>query len=68
MVINGKKQAIETYFSHGEKEYGKFLMSQIKKQLKFNDFEMAEKFFDCPMIKEQSIEMLVELGEIKNVY
>jgi hypothetical protein len=65
LVINGKKQAIKTYLSHGEKEYDKTLMSLIKKQLKFNDSIMAEEFFDCPMTKEQYIEMLIELGEIK---
>lgn len=67
LVIDGKKQAIKTYLSHGEKEYDKYLMGQIKKQLKFNDSEKAEEFFDCPMTKEKYIEMLVELGEIKKV-
>jgi predicted RNA binding protein YcfA (HicA-like mRNA interferase family) len=63
--IDGKKQAIKTYFSHGKKEYNKFLMSQIKKQLKFKESEKAENFFDCPMTREQYVEMLIELGEIK---
>jgi folate-dependent tRNA-U54 methylase TrmFO/GidA len=66
LVIDGKKQAIKTYFSHGEKEYDKSLMGMIKRQLKFVDTKKAEDFFDCPMTKEQYIEMLVELGEIKN--
>lgn len=65
LLIDGKKQAIKTYFSHGKKEYDKFLMGQIKKQLKFKETEKAEDFFDCPLTKEQYIEMLIELGEIK---
>ena len=65
LLIDGKKQAIKKYFSHGKKEYDKFLMSQIKKQLKFRETEKAEDFFDCPLTKEQYVEMLIELGEIK---
>lgn len=64
LVIDGKKQAIKTYFSHSKKEYDKSLMNQIKKQLKFRETEKAEDFFDCPMSEKQYIEMLVELGEI----
>lgn len=63
--IDGKKQAIKTYFSHSLKEYNKNLMGQIKNQLKFRDTEKAEAFFDCPMSKEQYVEMLIENGEIK---
>jgi hypothetical protein len=65
LMIDGKKQAIKTYFSHGKKEYDKSLMNQIKKQLKFIETEKAEDFFDCPMSKEQYIQMLKENGDIK---
>lgn len=65
LVIDGKKQAIKTYFSHSKNEYGKSLMNQIKNQLKFKENSKAEDFFDCPMSKEQYIEMLKEFGEIK---
>lgn len=64
LVIDGKKQAIKTYLSHGKKEYDKILMNQIKKQLKFIESQKAEDFFDCPMSKEQYIQMLEENGEI----
>jgi folate-dependent tRNA-U54 methylase TrmFO/GidA len=40
-------------------------MNHIKKQLKFKETEKAEDFFDCPMSKEQYIQMLEENGEIK---
>lgn len=65
LTIDGKKQIVKTYFSHGKKEYDKNLMGQIKKQLKFTDTSKAEDFFDCPMSKEQYIEMLVQDGIIK---
>jgi predicted RNA binding protein YcfA (HicA-like mRNA interferase family) len=65
LLIDGKKQAIKTYFSHGKNEYDKFLMNQIKKQLKFKETEKAEEFFDCPMSQEQYILMLEENGEIR---
>ena len=65
LIIDGKKQIIKTYFSHGKDEYDKFLMSKIKLQLKFKETQKAEDFFDCPMSKEQYVEMLTELGEVK---
>jgi hypothetical protein len=65
LLIDGKKQAIKTYFSHGKREYDQSLMNQIKKQLKFRETEKAEDFFDCPMSKDQYVEMLIELGEIQ---
>ncbi len=60
LIIDGKKQNIKTYFSHGKKEVDKFLMQQIKKQLKFSDNKLAEDFFDCPMSAQQYVEMLYE--------
>jgi hypothetical protein len=65
LLIDGKKQAIKTYLSHGKREYDQPLMNQIKKQLKFRETEKAEDFFDCPMSKDQYVEMLIDLGEIQ---
>jgi predicted RNA binding protein YcfA (HicA-like mRNA interferase family) len=64
LTINGIKHPVYTYFSHGKKEYNKHLMSQIKKQLKFNSTEEAEDFFDCPMSAEQYVAMLTKNGTI----
>lgn len=58
LVIDGVKQNIYTYFSHGKKDCGKYLMGQIKKQLKFIKSSDAEDFFDCPMSEEQYVELL----------
>lgn len=65
LVIDGIKYNIKTYFSHGKAEYDKFLMAQIKKQLKFSDSALAEKYFDCTMDGKQYIDMLVKNGEIQ---
>ena len=64
LEINGVKQHIYTYFSHGKKEYDKHLMGQIKKQLKFRDNHSSELFFDCPMSKEEYIKMLENNNEL----
>ncbi|MEA5404939.1 hypothetical protein VB776_18540 [Arcicella sp. DC2W] len=65
LMINGIKQRVYTYFSHGKSEYGDSLMSQIKKQLKFDTTQNAEDFFDCPMTAEQYIEMLKKNNHVK---
>jgi predicted RNA binding protein YcfA (HicA-like mRNA interferase family) len=64
LIINGKKQAIKTYFSHGKNEYDKTLMNEIKKKLKFSVSNKAEDFFDCPMSFEQYVAMLKEQKDI----
>jgi hypothetical protein len=64
LEIDGIKQNVYTYFSHGLNEYGSSLMIKIKKQLKFEDTNKAEDFFDCPMSKEQYVEMLTRSGNI----
>lgn len=64
LKYNGKKYPIYTYISHGIKEYSKSLMSEIKKQLKFDSTANAERFFDCPMSLKKYIEMLEENNEI----
>lgn len=33
-------------------------MGRIKNQLKFEDSNLAEDFFDCPMGKEEYVDML----------
>jgi len=61
---NNKKYPIYTYISHGLKEYDKNLMSEIKKQLKFENTKDAELFFDCPMTGDKYCEYLERMGEI----
>jgi len=65
-IHNGRRSDIYTYLSHGAKsnEYGSSLMNMIKKQLKFSDSKIAERFLDCPFKEHQYIDMLKEAGEL----
>jgi len=62
LVVDGKKESVYTYFSHGKSEYDKKLMGAIKHQLKFPTSKDAENYFDCPMSGDQYVELLREIG------
>lgn len=64
LVVDGKKTSINTFLSHGSKDYDKHLMSQIKKQLKFTDSKQMDAFFDCPMSAQDYITMLRKAGKL----
>lgn len=64
LVVDGKKSGINTFISHGSKDYSRQLMSQIKKQLKFTSNEQLDDFFDCPMSGEDYIKMLRDNQQI----
>ncbi len=66
LTIDGKKSDLYTYLSHGKnaKDYGVNLMNKVKKQLRFEDSNMAENFLDCPMSEEQYLDMLKKLDVI----
>lgn len=64
LFVNGIKQTIYTYFSHGEAEYGKTLMDCIKKQLKFKNPKDAEDYFDCTMSETEYVKMLKNNNDI----
>ena len=65
LVVDGQKTAVNTYFSHGLKEYGDPLMQLIKKQLRFRQTRQAEDFFDCPLTGEMYVALLREAGELR---
>ena len=64
LVVDGKRSHIHTYFSHSMSDYSTSLMGKMKKQLKFIETNLAEKFFDCPMSKEEYLNMLRDNNEI----
>jgi len=64
LVVDGIKQHIYTYFSHGKKEYDKKLMGEVKKQLKFPTSQQAESYFDCPMSGSAYVELMRKIGEL----
>ncbi|HIH97312.1 MAG TPA: type II toxin-antitoxin system HicA family toxin [Thermoplasmata archaeon] len=57
---NGKKTRIWTKLSHGVSEYNDDLLTEMRKQLKFEKKKDLEKFIDCPFKKEDYLEMLRE--------
>ena len=65
LEVDGKLERINTYFSHGKKEYGRALMGEMKKQLKFENSKQLDDFFDCPMSKEDYVLLQRENGNIQ---
>ncbi len=57
-VVNGKISSVYTYFSHSKKDYDNFLLSQIKKQLLFDNTSEFEDFLNCPFTETDYLEML----------
>lgn len=64
LEVDGKRSRVSTYFSHGGKEYGSYLMQQVKKQLRFRDTATAEAFFDCPLTFEAYVQLLRDQGDL----
>ncbi len=64
LIVDGIKTHINTYLSHGSKEYGAKLMGEIKKQLRFETAKQAEDFFDCPMSGQEYVNLLKNNGEL----
>ncbi len=63
-MVDGKKTRVNTFLSHDGRDYGKSLMSSIKKQLCFDDPDKMEKYFDCTFSEVSYIEMLSSNGKL----
>ena len=61
LYVDNKKTSIKTRLSHGAKEYGDFLLSQVQKQLKLSRPELL-RFVECPLDYEQYVRHLVGNG------
>ena len=57
-VYEGRKTGIKTFLSRGTKEYSKYLLSQIKKQLKFSNENELKKYIKCKLSNEDYIKIL----------
>ncbi|VUT26866.1 MAG: hypothetical protein MASP_01745 [Candidatus Methanolliviera sp. GoM_asphalt] len=57
-VVNGKRIGIHTELSRGIKEYSRGLLSAMHKQLKFNNISELEDFIECPLSKDDYIDIL----------
>lgn len=66
LTIDGVTTDIYTYFSHGKNssDYGKNLMAEIKRQLRFDSATDCDNFFDCTLSKENYITKLRNKGEV----
>jgi len=62
LCVDGRKTKIYTYFSHSKNEYGKNLLSQIKKQIQIDSIDDFENFLDCPLSKEDYLNLLAKKG------
>ena len=61
--INGKKTAVFTFMSHGEKEIHDGLLSQMAKQTRLVKKEFLE-LVDCPMTETRYLELLRARGHV----
>lgn len=61
--VGSKRTTIKTRISHGEKEYGDWLLGQMQKQLKLNKAQF-DRFMDCPMKLEEYQGILVGAGHV----
>jgi hypothetical protein len=64
LTLDGKKVGIHTFVSHGTKEYGERLIGEMKKQLRLSKKEFID-LIDCPMTKEDYIQLLIKKGYIE---
>jgi len=63
LEINGEKQHIFTYFSHGQNELGAKLLAMMAKQLKLKKKELDD-LINCPLSKEDYIQILRKNQEL----
>jgi hypothetical protein len=59
-----RKTSIRTFVSHGIKEYGSSLLTNVRKQMKLAGNQLDE-FIDCDMSGEAYRELLIANGHIK---
>lgn len=65
LKVEGLTERIHTYVSHSAKEYGKKLLGEMKRQLKFDSVEDLQSYIKCEMSHEEYIQMLKEKGLIR---
>jgi hypothetical protein len=64
LYIGDRKTSIRTRISHSESEYGDRLLNQMAKQVGLDRTEFDD-LIQCPLSKEQYIELLRSRGIIK---
>lgn len=61
---NGQQTNIKTKISHGSDEYGDYLLSSMKKQLKLDSMNELSDLLNCPMSHEEYIRLLKERDKL----
>jgi len=64
LYYGSRKTSIMTKVSHGIKEYGDDLLSQMAKQLSLTKPEF-EQLVDCPLTQERLLRLLLSRGKIR---
>lgn len=64
LVVRGRKTAIRTRISHGERKLDDWLLRQMAKQLHLSKQELLE-FIDCRIDGEQYIKLMIERGHLR---
>ncbi len=64
LFYNGKKTEVHTFISHGLPEYGDSLIGKMKKQLCLQSKTEFQNLIECPMTKEEYINLLIQRGNI----
>jgi len=65
LYVDGEKTDVCTYLSHGAQECGDSLLGKMAKQLRLTRTQF-DAFIDCTLSMEAYIEILRELGAIKD--
>lgn len=63
LYVEGKKTKIHTKISHSATEIDDFLVKQMARQVRL-DRKQFEDLIECPLSKEDYIEILKEKGEV----
>ncbi|NUQ35353.1 MAG: type II toxin-antitoxin system HicA family toxin [Planctomycetaceae bacterium] len=63
LYVDRKKTSIRTKVSHGEKEYGKHLISKVRRQLSLDNTNF-KRFIECPLNHEEYVNLLILGGHL----
>ena len=66
LYAGDKKTSVHTKISHGRKEYGANLLSQMSKDLHLTNKQFGQ-LIECPLSHEDYIQVLVDHGHLKRL-
>jgi hypothetical protein len=64
LVVEGRKTAIRTRISHGERKVDDWLLGQMAKQLHLSKQELLD-FIECRIGGEQYVKLMIERGHLR---